>query len=267
MDIRDIKETVHYPENRGLEQIFELQKGLIDHYVGIEGLPEYPVNVNTKKAQILIKDFVGRVLEELGEGFESYLTNLEMFHQGFPEEDMIPNLQNFNEEIADALHFFIELLIYAGITTENLHQFMGEFYGSKKDSNDILKNYIQLGHLLYTSDKGNLRLPCRYIIKDEDLEDEFLRGGRKLSTKISNHSKEFLWDIVYYLELARNTLKNKPWKQTEMLTDEERFKENILIAWVYLFKYLAFAGFTAESVYTIYYKKNRVNHFRIKSKY
>ena len=56
-----------------MEKIYELQKQLIDGYVKIEGLPQYPINVNTKSSQVLIKDFVGRVIEELAEGYESML--------------------------------------------------------------------------------------------------------------------------------------------------------------------------------------------------
>ena len=71
MDIRDIKEEVVYPLGKGLTEMYRLQKVLLDSYIKIEGLPQYPVNVNLKVSQSLIKDFVGRVIEELGEGYES----------------------------------------------------------------------------------------------------------------------------------------------------------------------------------------------------
>ena len=61
MDARDITEAVPIvSDGRYLEKIYELQKELIDHYVKIEGLPKYPLDVNTKKSQVIIKDFVGR---------------------------------------------------------------------------------------------------------------------------------------------------------------------------------------------------------------
>jgi hypothetical protein len=67
--------------------------------------------------------------------------------------------------------------------------------------------------------------------------------------------------------MARNTLKNKPWKQTHMLTDTNQY-ENAMKKTAYaLFTFLYFVGITKESVFHIYYKKNKVNQFRIKSKY
>ena len=82
MDIRDIKEEPEIVENgKFLEKIYELQKVLLDHYIGIEGLPQYPVDVNTKSSQVLLKDFTGRVTEELAEGYESHILVHEMIQQ------------------------------------------------------------------------------------------------------------------------------------------------------------------------------------------
>ena len=111
MDIRDITEEVEYPGVESLEKVFELQKEILESYIKIEGMPMYPLNINTKESQKMLKDFSGRIIEELGEGFESYLIMLELFHNGSDEKLMIPHLQNFNEEISDALHFWLELMI------------------------------------------------------------------------------------------------------------------------------------------------------------
>ena len=74
MDSRDIQEMPEKVfDGQYLEKIYELQKELLDGYIGIEGLPQYPININSKKSQVLIKDFVGRVIEELAEGYESML--------------------------------------------------------------------------------------------------------------------------------------------------------------------------------------------------
>ena len=79
--------------------------------------------------------------------------------------------------------------------------------------------------------------------------------------------KQLLWDNTYWLQIARNTLKNKPWKQTEMMTDLNQYEAAIANCTFAMFKFFAFSGFTAESIYTIYFKKNRVNQFRVESKY
>ena len=102
---------------------------------------------------------------------------------------------------------------------------------------------------------------------DEDLTNEFLRGGRALSDNVGNEMAILLWRFTYYLQLTRNTLKNKPWKQSGVLTDEGRYEHFMKKATEALFAFLAFSGFSAKSLYTIYFCKNKINQFRIKSKY
>lgn len=267
MDIRDVTEKVEYPGIISLVEIFKLQKILIDNYVKIESLPDYPIDINTKSSQILIKDFASRIIEELGEGFESYLTMLDMFHQGVDEEEMIPHLQNFNEEISDALHFWLELMIYSGYETEHLMKWLALYSEKTYGGYDQLDSWIKVAGLMVDQELAMKRLPCRWVVKDHMLEDEFLRGGRQLSTERKNLMKQYLWDITYHLQIVRNTLKNKPWKQTQMMTDANQYEEAMAQTCLALFKFFYFAGFTKESIYVIYYKKNKINQFRIKSKY
>ena len=73
MDSRDIKEEPGIiPDYKYLEEIYQMQKNLLSGYIGIEGLPQYPVDINTKASQTLLKDFTARVIEELSEGYESF---------------------------------------------------------------------------------------------------------------------------------------------------------------------------------------------------
>jgi len=268
MDVRDIRENVKYPGASAFKDIFDLQKVLIDHYAGIEGhLPFYPVDINTRESQVLIKDFTGRIIEELGEGFESYLIMMDMFHQGIDEKEMIPHLQNFNEEISDAIHFWLELMLYSGYETEILENWLSYVMDEYVVVSDLFKSWYDFGGLVVNSEVAAKKIPCRWVIKDHMLEDEFLRGGRQLGSNRRDIMKQYLWDITYHLQIARNTLKNKPWKQTEMMTDTRQYEVAIRDTTLALFKFFYFAGFTPESLYEIYYKKNKVNQFRIKSKY
>jgi len=268
MDIRDIKEVVEYPGVSAFADIFALQKVLLNQYIGIESLPAYPIDLNTKAAQVLAKDFSGRIIEELGEGFESYLIMMDMFHKGIDEEQMIPHLQNFNEEISDALHFWLELMVYSGYEMNHIGLWLEHYV--EPDfirGHDPLHTWFQIGAALVQQEVHPKDLRCRWVIKDHMLEDEFLRGGRQLGKGRMAQMKQYLWDITYHLQIARNTLKNKPWKQTGMMTDMNQYEDSMREGTLALFKFLYFAGFTKESLYVIYYKKNQVNQFRIKSKY
>ena len=79
--------------------------------------------------------------------------------------------------------------------------------------------------------------------------------------------KCILWDITHHINIARNFLKNKPWKQTQMLTQEAAFQGELVKGFILLMGYLAILGGDAGLVYYLYFKKNLVNRFRIESKY
>lgn len=75
------------------------------------------------------------------------------------------------------------------------------------------------------------------------------------------------WHSIYMLGLMCNTLKNKPWKQTQMLTDKPKFEKLLGLTWSN-FKYLLNNELGPDEVIFLYYfKKNAVNQFRQRSKY
>ena len=87
---------------------------------------------------------------------------------------------------------------------------------------------------------------------------------RKEDEQIDTH---FYSGITYHLGLMCNTLKNKPWKQTEMLTDAEKFIKYLTLVWVAMLNALKFDIGSDSEVFKYYFKKNEVNKFRQKSKY
>ena len=79
--------------------------------------------------------------------------------------------------------------------------------------------------------------------------------------------KDFAWRITEEIGEAMNTLKNKPWKQTHMITDEVHYREELVDAVHFMVELLIHSGFTAESLAAMYMDKNDVNQFRIRSQY
>lgn len=144
MDSRDIiQEPGIIQGDKYLEEIYSMQKELLSGYIGIEGLPQYPIDINTKASQSLLKDFTARVVEELSEGYESFQAISESMSKnhwklanGNCEDsiyiELLNNLQNANEENADAIHFFVELLIYANVGPEDIMSYMEKY---AKDNN------------------------------------------------------------------------------------------------------------------------------------
>lgn len=72
--------------------------------------------------------------------------------------------------------------------------------------------------------------------------------------------------FVMNLGMTCNCLKNKPWKQTNMITDKEHFRSQLVKTW---YSYIGLIGgsLSAEEIALVYLKKSQVNQFRQRSGY
>lgn len=89
--------------------IFARQTELMAKYKEIEQLPDPPLALHHRHGQRILKDFAWRTVEELTESYEAWEKH---------EEDRNVAEMHALEELADAVHFYVELLIFAGITSE-----------------------------------------------------------------------------------------------------------------------------------------------------
>lgn len=211
MNINDYEAPAFTPE--WLKDIFERQTQLIEKYSDIENMPTYPFNVHTRDGQKWFKDFLWRVSEELGESYEAH-------HMRSIEDDknkQVAHKVHQLEELIDALHFLVELIILTGKDWQWARE--------QLDSDDPL-------------------------VPTDEPTTEF-----------------HYWQVSYYLGMVGNTLKNKPWKQTEMPTDEEKFYDNLGRSFKALFTCMAFIGAKEDKVYDYYTRKHQVNQFRQRSNY
>lgn len=303
MDSRDIiQEPDIISDGRYLEEIYSMQKALLEGYIGIEGLPQYPIDINTKASQTLLKDFTARVIEELSEGYESFqavsesISNNHYKLNGNNGDDsiyieLLNNLQNANEENADAIHFIVELLIYANIGPEDIVSYMEKYVKdhnySREDinlltvmRNDILSIAQNMG-VKWLMDEGNINIIPNhqkidllkwYEDKDSESFPEYnlnlLNGGRMYNHEDYEIQYPYiLWKITHHLNIARNFLKNKPWKQSQVMTQELKYQAELVKAFIYFCGYLGWIGMSSKEVFYIYFKKNHINIFRQKSLY
>jgi hypothetical protein len=277
-----------------LEKIFQLHEVLLEKYLPIEGLPHWPINVNKREAQIILKDMSARVIEELGEGYESTTYVLEMldkigfnFNRWEREEyrQLLNHLQNSNEEQADAIAFFVNLLFYSNITVEDVKGYLvakglNKMVDSTIPKEDMSTDFVMMVGLgilqnrfedskenQHTWDIFNPGLFEQFDIKDYDKVASYTPAFHKISWGSHDIEAKMCWELSYHLSVARNYLKNKPWKQTGEMTDEQRYQEEVVIAFLELLGYFRYIGFTAESLLQLRYKKHLVCEFRIKSKY
>lgn len=203
-----------------LGAIFEEQAKLAEKYKRIEGmgnlLETTETNMQTKTGQVWLKDFIYRAIEEVGESFEVIK---DMEREGGHWDNLNPDLKiHYAEEIIDALHFFVELCIIAGIP----------------------RDYFSEIGALGLQDKFNF-MPVAFRVRH--------------------------WHFVEEMTLAGNCLRNKKWKQTDVLTDEKKFKRYLFNSLDALFRILRTVGYTDKDIYVLYFKKNAVNQFRQTSKY
>ena len=291
MDIRNIRENPPLVENgKYLEAIFELQKKLMEGYVGkIEkNLPNYPISLNSEEGQVVLKDFSSRVVEEIAEGYESTTSAIELLNQyGYNVDmmtdehfDMLMNhLQNSNEEQADAFAFFVELMLYANMGPEDIYSYVIEVMGYKAKSLEdlVLSDLMSIGYSYFDRNHWvDNQINLFKILEDYQLEahgkdvenvNSYLPGFRNLNSDHYLNENHMLWNISYHLNISRNYLKNKTWKQTQELTDGLRYQSEVVQAFILYCGYLKVVGMTDETFFTLFFKKHKVNIFRQKSGY
>ena len=137
---------------------------------------------------------------------------------------------HYQEELIDGLHFLTELTILAG-----------------KDYHNILPE----GTALYHNDR----------LEDlvENAKECISRNGDNLNYWVSK--------FIENLGMMCNCLKNKPWKQSMMKTDQNALYGRLAEVWVLYITILVVSGMTAQDIADTYLKKSQVNKFRIRSAY
>jgi dUTPase len=231
MNVNDYQ--IEIPAGDMLQIIFDHQRDLMDKYHLIEqgivghSIPSSPsergeysgsLNVQDRASQLRMKDFAWRITEELTEATLA-----------LGEEDPT----HYLEEIIDALHFSVELLILCGViplTAERITE-------AGTASGDSFERAFALS-------------PATTI---DQLEIWNLRV--------------IAYSVIEHLGEAMNRLKLKPWKVTAMLTDEKLFHQSLTKFFAALIDLLKASGFTAKTATRMYLNKNAVNQFRIRSKY
>lgn len=140
------------------------------------------------------------------------------------------------EEAADALHFMVELILLSGldyITAIEKH----DFDDYKKDSK---RNTDRLEFLFdYYSE------PPHQLVSVESA----------------------VADLVLHLGMTMNCLKNKPWKQSQMQTDLNKYWKELRRSMQCLVTYARRIGHDADSFFDFYFRKSEVNKFRQRSNY
>lgn len=87
------------------------------------------------------------------------------------------------------------------------------------------------------------------------------------SREVQMRLKDLMERTIEELMEAANCLKNKPWKNSFVHTDREHFYEELADAVHFFVELMETAGWTAEDMFTWYFRKHAVNRFRQDSNY
>lgn len=281
MDIRNINEQVPQVEEteaRILQEMYVLGIEQFSGYKSIEKLPDYPLDINNPKSQVILKDFIGRVIEELTEGFESTDEVVSIYRDYGWNNDcltseeytqVLNHLANANEEQADALGFFFTLLLYSNILPEDILK-----YQDAKSLFEVMAIGVKDLLIKYPDHRSVRKYPilsptdwAREDRAEYDKIVSYTPGFHEMSEISHENEKLYLWEVIYELNKARNLLKCRPWKQTQVMTKEIDFQESLVKSFYLYMGFLAMNGFTPCGLFSLFFKKQRLNLWRQTTNY
>lgn len=229
MNIDDVKNEIEVPEDI-FADIFKRQHDLAVKYRVIEikngfwcpNLDDVE-HIDSAQLQNWIKNMFWRTTEEIAEALEKIplciQNSMVLTRDDWVRDwDKDPDLRHFFEEMADALHFLVEV----SLTVELNPSILSNMWNTLNGCDD--------------------RLATRHV------------------TSMSSR-------VVYAMGLAANTLKNKPWKNTQMTTDFSKFMAKLELTWKYFIELWKWLECTLPDIYQLYVKKSMVNKFRQDSNY
>lgn len=150
--------------------------------------------------------------------------------------DASESKDHYQEELVDGLHFLTEMTILVGLDWDTLAP-----EGFEVDATDHLEDLV---------------IRARRFTGETFGEDS---GENILPLLVTKLVKE--------LGMMCNCLKNKPWKQSMMMTDEKAFYWRLREVWGVYISLLLNSGLDAEGITDTYLRKSQVNKFRQRSNY
>lgn len=100
-----------------LTHLFVMQERLMEQLALVHDDFKWPIDISEKSSQVLCRDVTLRATEELHEA----LQHLKKWKDHKVVDDYEFEHDAFLEEIVDALHYIVELMILVGVKPGNLH--------------------------------------------------------------------------------------------------------------------------------------------------
>ena len=162
--------------------------------------------------------------------------------------------------------FFFTLLLYSNIWPEDILKYQDAkslFAVMAIGVKELLIKYPD--HLSVR--KYPIITPMNIGRSEWDKVVSYTPGFHEMSEISHENEKLYLWEVIYELNKARNFLKCRPWKQTQVMTKEIDFQESLVKSFYLYMGFLAMNGFTPYGLFSLFFKKQRLNLWRQKSNY
>lgn len=261
MNIQDVAQDQIKTPKSDTDLVREMilhQQDLLERYKEIEGLPDWPMPFQDRQTQRWVKDYLWRVTEEISEGMEAlYLIDttgeIRLMHQ---------HITHFFEEIADAIHFMLCVMIITDVQIRPDSSRPDVLVGSYERARPYEADCKLLGEAFFCIRN------TQFFDKEGEIE---LRLGKKVTQKALALEVICILDICsqiqYQLGLCGNVLKNKLWKQTAVMSDQLAFNSRVRITFQWMFRMLFRCGFTPKDIFMLYMSKKLVNKWRQETQY
>lgn len=253
-----------------LKSMFSLQYGLLDKWVALGKVPNYPASINSKDGQSFLKSVISNGVEEMSEAHEIFRLISEKADNN-DLEGILNKQYCLAEETADYLHFFLEAMIYLNINAEDINAYylrLIQELGGLADhalEEPTLEMSLIVASMLMSQEYDASILRTSFDLGDNG-GDIFYKGSNRAGMDLTMVQATLMWDVTYQFMLAMNHLKNRPWKLSDEKTDTDKLAEQMMLGWLALMNLLSYMGHDAQSIYSVYYHKNQINHQRIAAK-
>jgi len=266
---------IHQPPTyRTLQEMFAKQRLILSEYKIREDLPEWPWDLQTKRAQVLLKRFAYRLMEELGEASEQ-LTLANEYISSNQAEKAEQCIEQYNEELADAWHFFLEILIFSGMDETGIELWVRRkraengIFESTLNGDNLLKGLLVFAQYQNYSEGYIRKKRDEFVIFAEPevfTENPQDMGGRSINEKALGIHDQFFWAIGRQIMTAMNQLKIRDWHTREEKTvNLIKYNEAMMEAFIFFIRLMDYTQKTELSIYNSYMIKNAINWERLQT--
>lgn len=267
--------TIQPPANGSLTEMFQMQKRLLERYSVLEDMPQLPLDLSMRKNQELLKKFTDRLVEELSEAYTQYLLAYHHVSANMREEAQ-EHIELFNEELADAWHFMLEILLVVGVDVYGVRDWItGKIHTDPIVEGILMPDNLLKGLLIYSgflNQRDGKMIPRRdrdswtVFSTPETVQRPEVQGGAKVSDKQCEDLAVFSWEVTHRLKIAMNQLKGRDWYHADdVKVNLIEFNESLFEALVALCRMMVYIDKGELSIFNSFVLKDRILWERLKT--